>query len=303
MLVRRGAAPALGAWDVPGGFLDEGEEPEHGARREIREELGLELGELELFMVDVNRVGDDITLDVVFRATTGLGEPKPSSDAADCAWFSVDELPPDLAFPTTERALLRYRSRRVHDRYRITGNVIVPSALDLRCEVGPCWDGWPTDFAVKTGVWRIHEGVLCGTSEGDRPAIVRVPGELDGDWMVRFQVFSLSDDGGYGYRWANAEGGITTAFFGGDRGPLITRERPTTGLFCASSRSFGPEPRRMYEIAAGRRGHAEFCHIDGELAVELFDRLLPARSRTQIELVVWQGHVHFRRGSVYELSR
>lgn len=151
LLVRRGEAPALGAWDVPGGFLDEGEEPEHGARREIREELGLELGELELFMVDINRVGDDITLDVVVRATAAQGEPRPGSDAADCAWFYADELPSDLAFPTTERPLLRYRSRRVRDRYRIAGHVIAPDASTLRREVGPCWDQWPTVCAVPLG--------------------------------------------------------------------------------------------------------------------------------------------------------
>lgn len=309
LLIRRGAAPAQGAWDVPGGFLDEGEQPEHGARREIREELGLELGVLELFMVDVNRVGDDIALDVVFRATTVFGEPKPASDAADCAWFPVDELPQDLAFPTTERALLRHRSLHVHDCYRVAGGVIVPNALNLRREMGPSWDGWPAEFAVKSGAWRIHDGLLCGTSDGGVPAILRIPGEIEGDWMVRFQAFSLADAGsGFGYRWTNATGGTsefegdaTQAIFGGDQGRLVALERPATGLFGASSRSFLPEGRRMCEIAAGQRGHAMFCHIDGDLAVELSDPSGPARSRKQIELVVWHGHVHFRRGSVYQL--
>lgn len=35
-------------WDLPGGFLDEGEEFVDGVRREIKEEAGLDVGEIEL---------------------------------------------------------------------------------------------------------------------------------------------------------------------------------------------------------------------------------------------------------------
>jgi len=116
LLVRRGSEPSRGRWDIPGGFLDEGEVPEDGARREIREELGLELGALELFAVDINRVGDDIALDILFRATSAAGEARPDSDAAACAWFAIDDLPRDLAFPTTERALARLALVRSAER-------------------------------------------------------------------------------------------------------------------------------------------------------------------------------------------
>ena len=39
LLARRGAPPHEGTWDLPGGFLESGELPDRGLRRELREEL------------------------------------------------------------------------------------------------------------------------------------------------------------------------------------------------------------------------------------------------------------------------
>jgi 8-oxo-dGTP pyrophosphatase MutT (NUDIX family) len=50
LLLKRAAGSALaGQWFLPGGAIERGELPEDGARRELREEAGLEIeGELEL---------------------------------------------------------------------------------------------------------------------------------------------------------------------------------------------------------------------------------------------------------------
>jgi mutator protein MutT len=50
LLLRRAAGSALaGQWFLPGGMVEAGELPEEGARRELREEAGIEIdGELEL---------------------------------------------------------------------------------------------------------------------------------------------------------------------------------------------------------------------------------------------------------------
>src|SRR2546426_5623336 len=41
LLVRRAFAPARGAWDVPGGFIEAGGMAAQAARRELREEAGI----------------------------------------------------------------------------------------------------------------------------------------------------------------------------------------------------------------------------------------------------------------------
>ena len=44
---KRAIEPRLGYWDLPGGFLEEGEEPLDGLRREFREETGLDVEPVE----------------------------------------------------------------------------------------------------------------------------------------------------------------------------------------------------------------------------------------------------------------
>jgi len=102
-LLRRAHAPGQGLWTFPGGFVDLGESVQDAARRETREELGMEieLGEL----VGVYSRADDRIVLVVFAALA-LGPAVPGEEALEARAFAPQELPADeLAFWSTELAL------------------------------------------------------------------------------------------------------------------------------------------------------------------------------------------------------
>ena len=107
LLVRRERAPFKGYWDIPGGFLEENEDPHTGARREAREETGLHVGIDELIGVYHDKNGDDYTLNLYYKAHVIGGREKPGDDADDLRWFDLSEIPKRIAFPGHTRAVMR----------------------------------------------------------------------------------------------------------------------------------------------------------------------------------------------------
>jgi len=82
-------------WGLPGGFLSNGEQPEEGVRREIREEIGIELKDVEiLFARSLGRLRQ---VEIHFRAKAA-GVPQPCSfEIKRAEWFARNALPPDLS--------------------------------------------------------------------------------------------------------------------------------------------------------------------------------------------------------------
>ena len=104
LLIERGAAPYKGCWAFPGGFMDMDETTEQCAIRELEEETGMKVTDLQQIGAysKVNRDSRGRTITVAYLviidapvAVTG------QDDAAKAQWFPIDALPP-LAFDHEE---------------------------------------------------------------------------------------------------------------------------------------------------------------------------------------------------------
>jgi ADP-ribose pyrophosphatase YjhB (NUDIX family) len=107
LLVRRAIAPFKDHWDIVGGYLEAWEHPEEGARREAREETGLEVELLHLLPMRLDRYeGEGWTLNMYYVARAIGGALEPGDDAVEARWFDADALPGNLAFPNHLPAVL-----------------------------------------------------------------------------------------------------------------------------------------------------------------------------------------------------
>lgn len=119
LLVRRRIEPFRGYWDIPGGFLEEGESPEQGGVREVREETGLEIRLTDLFGFYMGRytyqeeVGT--TLNVYFLAEVEGGSEQAGDDAVALDWFPPDALPTRIAFDHARLVLEDWRRSVLQD--------------------------------------------------------------------------------------------------------------------------------------------------------------------------------------------
>jgi 8-oxo-dGTP diphosphatase len=107
LLIKRGVAPAKGAWVFPTGFIDEGESPPQACLRELREETGLEgkiVRIIEAYAEEADIYGSILVIMYLVKVTGG--KLQPGDDAADAGFFKPTELP-DLLFDCFKDSIAR----------------------------------------------------------------------------------------------------------------------------------------------------------------------------------------------------
>lgn len=98
LLVQRGKPPNYGQWNIPGGLIELGEKLAEAARRELREECGIEISPPEIFTTvdildydDAGRIRYHYIL-IEMTAEWISGEPVAGDDALAVRWFALEDL-------------------------------------------------------------------------------------------------------------------------------------------------------------------------------------------------------------------
>jgi ADP-ribose pyrophosphatase YjhB (NUDIX family) len=113
LLGKRKTEPYKGFWDVPGGFIEADESPEKALKREMREELGIEIGIGKLidFFPDWYGPKGSPTLNIYYFVKIKKGKLKAGSDMTELRWHDLKNLPKKIAFKNSREVLELVRSK------------------------------------------------------------------------------------------------------------------------------------------------------------------------------------------------
>jgi 8-oxo-dGTP diphosphatase len=95
LLIKRAYDPFAGQWALPGGRIDDGESAEDCLVREMKEETNLEVEPVRFtgLYSDPNRDPRGV-IAAAYLVKRISGDPKAGDDAAEVAWFELNNLPP-----------------------------------------------------------------------------------------------------------------------------------------------------------------------------------------------------------------
>ena len=132
LLIERGIEPFKGCWAFPGGFLNMDEDALAGARRELKEETGLEDAFIEQFHTfsEPGRDPRGRVITVAHYALVKIQEVEGGDDAAQARWFPIGEVPP-LAFDHDR--ILRMAMSRLKERihFEPVGFELLPDVFTM----------------------------------------------------------------------------------------------------------------------------------------------------------------------------
>ncbi len=138
LLGRRSIEPGKGLWCLPGGFVNDDEDPADAARRECREEIGADVeisGLLGVYHI-AKRTAPSM-VGVAYRARLAAGEkPKPGVEMFELDTFGGDALP-ELAFPSHREILERYFTSPVKEARSPVNGAEEPTASRPSPKRGP----------------------------------------------------------------------------------------------------------------------------------------------------------------------
>jgi 8-oxo-dGTP diphosphatase len=92
LLLKHRFRPGAG-WGVPGGFIAKAEQPEAALRRELIEEVGLNLRDVEFLCVRTIRKH----VEIIYRCAPDGDAAVRSIEISRADWFALDQLPPMLS--------------------------------------------------------------------------------------------------------------------------------------------------------------------------------------------------------------
>lgn len=112
VLGRRSIEPGYGLWCLPGGFVNDDEDPADAAVRECREEIGAAVEVTGLIGVyHVPKTTASSIVGIAYRGRLAQGEAiAPGSEMLELGVFRLDALP-QLAFPSHREVLERSRTQ------------------------------------------------------------------------------------------------------------------------------------------------------------------------------------------------
>ena len=110
-----------GCWGLPGGATEPGEVVEFAVKRETREEVGLEVGEMSLFGVFSGPElyykypnGDEVyNVTIVYLSRDWNGDVTLNEEHTKWNWFAVDDIPEDVS-PPIRPVIEQFKSRFLH---------------------------------------------------------------------------------------------------------------------------------------------------------------------------------------------
>ena len=115
LVVRRAKEPAKGTLDLPGGFCDMGETVEQGMIREIKEETGLDVKDIQYLFSSPNvyvysGMGvHTLDMDFLVHVHGDAVAVKAADDAAEALWIPVNKVnPADFGLTSIRNAVIRF---------------------------------------------------------------------------------------------------------------------------------------------------------------------------------------------------